>query len=525
MNNKVIITNLAALKSKYGAAGLKKVRAAIKTLITADKARGFQTRLVALDSATTMKKLKDKKVVAPLDPKQNKDAVDAIYNALAPDYLLLLGSIDVIPHQDLLNPVFGTDDPDHLAPGDLPYSCAAPYSQHPQDFIGPTRVVGRLPDLTGATDPAYLLGLLATAANWKSLTPADYSAYFGISADVWKNSTALSLQKIFGSSTALQLAPPGGPNWTATLLASRSHFINCHGAEVDPQFYGQKGSSYPVSHRAAYINGKITEGTVAAIECCYGAQLYDPNQLNGQAGIGNTYLANKAYGYFGSSTIAYGPAAGNGSADLICQYFLRRVVTGASLGRAALEARQEFAGGAAELDPVDLKTLAQFSLLGDPSIHPVAVDSPQTSVAKPQGLAVAKALFAEAADAAVARADRRRQLLARGLRIGATQAFATKMAKPKLAQSILASLKQMAAKAGLASPRILSFNIDAPAAAKASLARAMKAGPMTKMAAPDALHVVTSVRTVAGIATPQIVAMIAKEAGGKITSYREMHSR
>jgi hypothetical protein len=30
MNDKIIVTNLAVLKTKYGAAGLKKIRAAIK---------------------------------------------------------------------------------------------------------------------------------------------------------------------------------------------------------------------------------------------------------------------------------------------------------------------------------------------------------------------------------------------------------------------------------------------------------------------------------------------------------------
>lgn len=525
MNNKVIITNLTALKAKYGTAGLKQIRAAIKTLIASDKARGFQTQLVALDSATTMKRLKGKKVTKPADPKQNKDAIDAIYSTLVPDYLLLLGSVDVVPHQDLRNPVFGADDPDEFAPGDLPYACSAPYSQKPQDFIGPTRVVGRLPDLTGANDSSYLLGLLGTAANWKSLTPADYSGYFAISADVWKQSTALSLQKIFGASTDLKLAPPGGPSWTVAQLAKRSHFINCHGAEVDPKFYGQKGSNYPVSHTATYIAGKLTEGTVAAIECCYGAQLYDPKLAGGQAGIGNTYLGNKAYGYFGSSTIAYGPAVGNGSADLICQYFLRRVVAGASLGRAALEARQEFAGGAPELDPVDLKTLAQYSLLGDPSIHPVRIDTPHTALGKPKGLMVAKSLFKAAADAGVARAERRRQLFARGSRIGATQAVATKSAKPELSRSILASLAEMAAQAGITVPKILSFKIDVPAAAKARFTKAMMLGPMSKMVSPDALHVMIKASNVTGIESPQIVAIVAKEVGGKIISYRELHSR
>ena len=91
-----------------------------------------------------------------------------------------------------------------------------------------------------------------------------------------------------------------------------------------------------------------------------------------QAGICSTYLSDGAYGFFGSSTIAYGPSEGNGQADLICQYFLDEVLDGASLGAATLRARHRFAQNYTHLDPVDLKTLVQFNLLGDPSIHAVA---------------------------------------------------------------------------------------------------------------------------------------------------------
>jgi hypothetical protein len=210
---------------------------------------------------------------------------------------------------------------------------------------------------------------------------------------------------------------------------------------------------------------------------------------------------------------------------LICQYFLRRVVAGASLGRAALEARQEFAGGTAELDPVDLKTLAQYSLLGDPSIHPVTIDTPHTALGKPRGLVVAKALFKAAADAGVARADRRRQLFARGSSIASTQAVATSVAKPKLSKSVLDSLGEMAAKIGFTSPTILSFAIHVPAAAKAQYSKARMLGPVAKMGPPDALHILSKASKVTGLATPQIVTVVAKEVGGKITSYRELHSR
>ena len=243
MNDKIIVTNLGALKKKYGANGLTKIRAAVKALISADKVRGLQTRLIALDRASDMKKVHGSRVSAADNCRQNKKAIDAIYATLRPDYLLILGAIDVVPHQDLINPAFGGDDVDQYAYGDIPYACEEPYSQQADKFIGPTRVVGRLPDVTGGTDPAYLIGLLETAAMWKSLTQQDYSDYFAISAAVWKDSTTLSVQKLFGSSKNLNLSPPRGPKWTDATLARRSHFINCHGGQADPQFYGQKGSN------------------------------------------------------------------------------------------------------------------------------------------------------------------------------------------------------------------------------------------------------------------------------------------
>ena len=81
---------------------------------------------------------------------------------------------------------------------------------------------------------------------------------------------------------------------------------------------------------------------MAAVECCYGAELYDSVILGLPLPICQRYLIQGAYGYFGSSTIAYGPADGNGAADLITQYFLVAVLDGASIGRAALTARQQY---------------------------------------------------------------------------------------------------------------------------------------------------------------------------------------
>ncbi len=375
--NKVIVTHAGALKRKYGAQGLAKIRAALDAMVAADAERGLVTRVVAIDSARDMSRFA-KSTGTPATPREGKAAIDAIYARERPDYIMILGAPDIVPLQSLSNQLYepGGDDDDPNVPSDLPYACDAPYGRDPNGFVGPTRVVGRLPDIVGASDPAYLLKLLRVATSAATRAADQYQQYFGLSAQIWQASSSLSLKNLFGNPAGMKTCPPTGPNWSVAQLAPRAHFINCHGSRRDPAYYGQPKSGkedYPEAQVAHWLPGKITAGTVLAAECCYGAELYDPAKTQGQAGIAYTYLGEGAYGVLGSTNIAYGPSAGNGSADLICQYFLHAVMHGASLGRAALEARQRFAQQYSHLAPEDLKTIAQFYLLGDPSIHPVAI--------------------------------------------------------------------------------------------------------------------------------------------------------
>src|SRR5262245_59144398 len=375
--DKLIVTNVQALRSKYGSSGVDAIRAAVDALIAADAVRGLTTRLVDIASRSQMRAVRARAVADPDVRKPNKDAIDAAYRAAMPDYLVILGSVDVVPHQSLVNPLF-TDDPEgdddrHVA-SDLPYACEAPYSRNIRDFRGPTRVVGRLPDITGADEPSYLVRLLRTAARYQTRPREAYDAYFGLTARVWRASTGLSLRTLFGSDEAMRQSPPDGPGWRAAELRRGLHFINCHGGPSAPEFYGQRTASsddFPVAHDTEHVQGAIRNGTVVAAECCYGAELYDPRDAEGRRGICYAYLGGGAYGFFGSSTIAYGPSSGNGWADLLCRYFLEGVLRGASLGRAVLEARHTYLLGMSVLQPEDLKTLAQFNLLGAPSLHPV----------------------------------------------------------------------------------------------------------------------------------------------------------
>lgn len=510
MDDKIIVTHRGALTSKYGAKGLARIRKALSVLIAADKKRGIKSHVVYLDDAAVMKKLKAKPMEVATDRRAAKTAIDGVYRTLNPDYLMILGAPDVVPHQNLVNPVFSAgDDDDQYASGDLPYACDTPYGVDPAKFVGPTRVVGRLPDLTGADEPSHLLALLKTASRWKSRPGSAYADYFGLSAAVWQGSTRLSLDSIFHDDSKLRLSPPAGPTHPKGVLAAGMHFINCHGACASPEFYGQRGESYPVTLTTRSTGGRIREGTVASVECCYGAELYDSKTLGIDLPICQGYLGQGAYGYVGSTTIAYGPATENGAADLICQFFLRNVLDGASIGRAMLMARQKFVGGSSQMDPFDLKTLAQFCLLGDPSVHPVLASGATTD---------AKGAAVNAAER-FRRGERRAKLRQVGDFLQKSKPTASKR-QPGARASATAktALANIAKKNGLpAGQAFTAFKVKGGAPVP-------KGGAAKVASAPSRYYVAVAKPTGKG-GDYSLVGLVAKEVGGRIIDYRVYHRR
>jgi hypothetical protein len=493
--DKAIVTNGAALRAKYG--DDFDVAAAVQPLIRADRKRGLESRLIDLSDPKTMRDLGGTAVRKPSDQRQNKAAVDAVARKLRPHYTVILGSVDVVPHQELQNPTPDDDDP--AVPGDLAYACEAGYSRKPQDFRAPTRVVGRLPDATGDAKPDMLGKVIATAAGWTMRPRTAYDRYLAFSAREWQKSSQLSVRNTFGAPPDVKLSPTAGPRWQRTQLDHLSHFINCHGAPEDPHFYGQRGNDYPVAHDGQYLDGKIVEGTVAAAECCYGAQLYDAGDAHTHAGIAAVYLAGGAYAFFGSSTIAYGPADSNGQADLLCQYFLQRVLAGASIGRATLEARQRFVRDTNVLDPSDLKTLAQFSVMGDPSIQPV----------RP---AAARAM--KAVNPAGAREARRANLMAMGIALEQSRSYTTpRRSTGKKSGALIAELQ---GQIGLPEARVSSFGVERPPA----LAKVGYEVDGT----PDAVHVLLAPLDT-NAPGRQFRLVVASERQGELIALRDLYSR
>lgn len=529
--NKVIVTNASVFQNNYGEDGINLIKAALDTLIAADAARGLQTIIVWIDDPRQMKQLKSPAVIDKNNKEQNKRAIDAVFNFYTPEYLVLLGSTAVIPHQTVKNPVYNPGyDEDRTVDTDIPYACAAPCSDDPTQYVAPTRVVGRIPDLPGSSEPSYLTGLLETCSQWKQGSPSAYQEYLGISARVWQQSTGLSLRSVFGSPTDLQISPKEGPKWTQNLLSRMSHFINCHGASADSHYYGQEGEEYPVAHDAAFLSDStyLPEGTVVAAECCYGAELFDPELNDGIMGICHTYLGRKCYGFFGSSTIAYGPADSNSDADLICQYFLKCVLAGASTGRAALEARQQFVQSSGSLDPIGIKTLMQFNLMGDPSIQPVPASSSEASVSSKgfsKGLEIHKL---------EGRKQRRLNLFA----IADALSKVVPVTDPTPTKGIVADTLMgplITAENLSQSSAILSFDVKNPSR---SLPRGAK-GLLSRTSQPERVHVLFSREPdkeapkafAKGIQESKqpgirsVTALVAWEQEGRIVSYRKIFRR
>lgn len=371
MIKKIIVTIKSNLNTKYGVL-MPKIEALLKKLIDYDQGRGIDTSLIYIDDAAIQQKY-GLQALTDFSPKSCKLRVDELYQMITPEYLVIFGAQDVFPFQDIKNQVYsqGNDD-DKIVPSDLPYACDAPFSDDWNKFTSPTRVVGRIPDLPGDHQTDYIERIIENIIKSSPQTRAYYGSYFASSAKVWQKSTEESVKNIYGSYAELVLCPPIiAGKVTKVQLGAMSHFYNCHGSLNTTDYYGQEGGSYPPSISTALLDGKISYGNVTAAECCYGSQLLDPN-IHGKS-IASNYLFNGSLSFMGSSTIAYGPVAGQGLADLICQYYLINVLAGASCGRAMLEARQKFLTvSGPTLDPLELKTLAQFHILGDPSLQLVA---------------------------------------------------------------------------------------------------------------------------------------------------------
>ena len=460
--DKLLVTHQGALRRKYGTDGAADVRAALDALIEADEARGLLSRVLLLDNTQSMKAIKAAKV-ADGDWVATLKAVDLAVTRYQPSYLVLVGATDVVPQSQVRNPIANRGmDSDPYIPSDLPFACdlpddwAGPQSGRLEaaDLMSVTRVVGRIPDLVGADDPAMMLSAIGTATSYTQRAATAYQKVFSLSAAVWKGSTVMSVDLLPGPTPTTHLSPPARSTWTKTQLASLTHFVNCHGGDTTPDWFGQAagGRVDTVALTPEDIDGRIARGTIVAAECCYGAMHMDPANLGGRIPLMWAYLRSGGYACIGSSTTAYGPADGMGLADLVCRYAVEGMMAGASSGRALLDARQRFIRETGSMTPIDLKTLAQFDLLGDPSLVPVRI--PGTAPA-PKAFGAAAPGDGKALPSGMTLSQRRKILAATGRALGASVPRAGRRKPSRVAAADLAA--EAGLRAGQVSGSVTSF--------------------------------------------------------------------
>lgn len=502
--DKLIISNRSALEQKY-AKGFSSVKKDIQRIISADKKRGFNSVVCYVDDSATMKKVKGKAVKKISDAKAVKSAIDALYKGYQPDYLLIFGASDIIPFVRMKNPIYDPPegDTDFRVETDLPYCCDSAYSNDPEKFFSPTRVVGRLPDIVGLAEPRVFTILVDHLVKHKAGDAKDFKSYFALSVWKWRVSTGLNLEIIAGNQKKIFTSPEKGPQFTKKQLKPKLHFINCHGSTNDTVFYGQKGQDFPPALTTSSLAGKVTFGTAVAAECCYGNQLFEPDSLE-QMPICNRYLTEGALAMVGSSTTSYGPPQSLGLSDLITQYFLVNLLAGASTGRAFLQAQQKFLQESApHIDPYEVKTYTQYYLLGDPSL--VLVNNPKIFSPKSKGTVERKMAPAQ-------RKNRRAMLESKGIELGRSVSPPHKQKGRSSSRKLVKVLKpyQMQGR------RPLSFQ-----------SRKSFAGPGKSLSGGVRFHVVTKRKALPGgrAGLQSIEAVIVKEIGGQMVDIKKYEAK
>ncbi len=402
---KLMVTIASRLQEKFGDDGWNEIREAIRRLSEADDSRGIQTIFVCLDETSDTEAYEVSPVKGSVTPLKCKKVIDKIYAKLSPDYVVLLGADDVIPHFVVPNPSYKpvSGDDDETVPTDNPYACSRSFTKNNRaSYLIPDRVVGRVPDLPGKThDLQWLLNYLQVATSWKTNSASAYHKDLMVCCDSWRKSGEAVVSYLSRAADSLMIAPPtlfsntSVPPILTHSYAHLFHVIKCHGAPIDTMFYGQKGSNYPPVLTSHSLSGKTLEGTVVGAMCCYGAALFDPDdhrvnaEQKGDAPIPSVYLRQGAYGFVGSTTIAWVGVSSMVCADWIIASFVRYVMEGASTGRALLDAKQEFVRWINQQgrnpDISEEKTLLQFHLLGDPSIHPVTASGEVAALSEAEG--------------------------------------------------------------------------------------------------------------------------------------------
>ncbi|HMO56807.1 MAG TPA: tetratricopeptide repeat protein [Roseiflexaceae bacterium] len=400
----VLLSSRSALSRRFGRDGFAAVDERLLRLTEALRRRGVSAYCCYHDDVATLE-FDGNLMAAPVinDPAAIRDLLRTISTALASGgrelgTLLLIGGEAIIPMHRLPNPI---PDDDPLVLSDNPYASDDP------GYLIPQRIVARIPEGDG-NDPTFLLEQLdRMIACHQGDTPhrsslrrafqlpfgrnrkaASLPGASGYAAAIWRDSSRAVIDA-FAEGAPLVCSPPLDADTLAEpALSGQLLYLNLHGASGLPNFYGQPdawggaATRLPVALRPDQL-AFHTAGGIVVSEACYGAELTGRNPANS---IALRALAEGSLAFVGSTVNAYGSSATPlVAADLLFQRMLRQLQrglpVGAALHHARLEYAQEMYRRQGYLDDVDIKTLIEFVLLGDPWAGLTTAAEPHPTIA------------------------------------------------------------------------------------------------------------------------------------------------
>jgi hypothetical protein len=394
----VLITAIAGLDAKYGAAGRKMILQEMQRLSMVIRARpDWGACVICVDDAEHLKPF-------GLTPVSSKDAwkikllLADLDRSLAKKgerigAVLIVGGDEVLPFHRLPNPA---DDMDDYVLSDNPYATSD------ENYFIPEWPVGRMVDGVDS-NAGFLLRQLQDATHqhrwaikrrvvhrrvpdwllfsyWQQKLQLwlkrRNALRLGYTASAWRRSS-IAVFRVIAPGNSLLVSPPeyAGNFENGSLKIPEFGYFNLHGMEDSADWYGQRdahdpvGVDYPVALRPCDLEGSRRKNqAVIFSEACYGGNV---NGKKESASIALRFLALGTRALVASTCTSYGsvqlPLIG---ADLLGQLFWQEVQAGCTAGQALTRAKvmltQKLSKRQGYLDGEDQKTLLSFVLYGDP---------------------------------------------------------------------------------------------------------------------------------------------------------------
>lgn len=401
----VIFSSKTGLKEQYGEQSFTVIDKELRTLADAVKNHASWGSLVFYpdDFETTGKY--GMKTTSSVDPAKYKQAIIELDKALAKKggrigAMLIVGGPKAVPFHSLPNP---TTDSDEVVLSDNPYASLDTNYFIPEWPIG--RIMGEENHDTGLLlqqirsaityhskvgkntplpSTSQIIQLIqALVSLFRAFKPPVQqftpSGAFGLSASVWKKSSAMTFSTIGDEKSLLTCPPTTSGGYDADRITGNPlAYFNLHGLPTTAEWYGQgnpqergNGPDYPVAIKASDLSKGEKSSRFVFTEACYGGYVVDKTENSSMA---LRFASIGAQGLIGSTCISYGsvttPLVG---ADLLAYYFWTALKQGFAGGDALMQAKlslvREMNNRQGYLDGEDQKTLISFVYYGDPLVY------------------------------------------------------------------------------------------------------------------------------------------------------------